>query len=100
MDCWSNAGTFERKVFLIAKELLDSQAKLLSFIFDPSTPRLSRPADELLTMARDLSSSEQVLVSLCVDLWCEGAGTRVNDLLCLDEKNLKKALAAIAKWSA
>lgn len=100
MECWKNADSFERKVFSIVQELMADQPMLLSFLFDLDFPRLRYPADELLRRAQALSSGERVLVRLSVDIWCEGAQLTVNELFGLDQKNLHKALHAIAKLSS
>lgn len=99
MECWSQAVGFERRIFNISSEVLKFRPELLRFVFDVNTPKLRLPAEELLSAARGLSSGDRVLVSLCVDLWCEAADVKVRDLLRLDPENLKAALIAIAKWS-
>ena len=47
-------------------------------------PRLSAPVDELQQLARGLSRSDNFLVRLSIDLWCEQGEALIVDLFDLD----------------
>lgn len=98
MDSWEGADLFERRAFALSVELLGPYcSKLIDFIFDRRSPRLCCSVEKLLTEAHVLSRGENILVRLCVDVWCGEAGVTVNDLLALDPANFERALKVISK---
>src|ERR1700722_5325782 len=69
---------------------------LLDFFFDPNEPRLRRLPEELLKESAVMSSGEDLLVRLALDLWSGSGDARVWELIeILDEENFIYVLRAL-----
>ena len=95
MEIWKNASTGERKQFLAISTLFGGREELLSWLFDPSSVRLRFPADVLKKNCRGMSSGDQVLIKIAIDLWCEQGGVKITELQSLDCHLRGRVLKAI-----
>ena len=59
--------------------LLANDPKILRFLFRPGVESLWAPAEDLLWESGVLSSSEQILVRLALDIWSDEGGARLWD---------------------
>ena len=76
--------------------LLDTNTRLMKFLFDLKNPRLRLPVDKLLAESKILSRGEQLLISAAIDIWCESGGfnfaAAINHL---DDTNMSRLVRAI-----
>ena len=76
--------------------LLNTESRLMKFLFDFSKPRLRCPVDELLQQARSLSHGEQLLVAAAVDIWCkQGKLDFAAALNVLDDTNMSQLIRSV-----
>lgn len=76
--------------------LLNTDARLMKFLFDFSKPRLRLPVDELMQQTQGLSRGEQLLVQAAVDIWCgEGNFKFAAALNTLDDTNISRLIRSI-----
>jgi hypothetical protein len=68
----------------------------MDFIFDNESPRLRLSAQELLCKAKGLARSDQILIRLALDLWCDEPFVGVSELFELDPEPLRQVLAALS----
>ena len=61
--------------------LLANDSMLLDFLFDPSRRHLAAAPADLLFEAGVLSSGQQVLVRLALDIWDGSGGSHVIDII-------------------
>jgi hypothetical protein len=84
VEVWEGARDSERKQFLAISMVFGGRKDLLSWLFDPTIARLRFPAEVLKKNCRGMSSGDQVLIKIAIDLWCEQGGARITDLQSLD----------------
>lgn len=87
----------ERRLMAAIFVLLRNHKKLIPFIFDVNEPRLAGNPVDLVFESGVLSSGEQVLVQLVLDLWDNAGETRLQDVIqILDIDSFSCFLRAIA----
>lgn len=96
MKCWTKATNSDLRLFQIFASLVGQESSLLTFVFDPKTPKLRLPADELIQAAQGMCSHDYLLVKLTVELWCEQGKLQVHELLSLEEPLFSRTLVALA----
>lgn len=93
---WETATVSEQELCIAMTKLFATNDKLLTFVFDKDEPRLRAKPHQLVTEARSLSSGENVLVRLALDIWNDTGGVRITELLSrLDPTNFHNAIAAL-----
>ncbi len=76
--------------------LLANDPKILRFLFAPCSQRLCAPANCLLEDAGVLSSGEQIMVRLALDVWSDEGGTSLWDVInVLDEVRFEGFMLAL-----
>lgn len=95
MKCWVSAGRAEKKQFEAISIITLRCPYLMDFLFHPLRPELKNSADELLNEARGFSSTDYLLVKLCLDLWCDQGKFKVHELFKLEPDIFKQALQAL-----
>ena len=70
---WQNAEDAELKVARSIFLLVDSDPRLLEFLFDPKKLRLRKRAGVLRDEAWMFNDEEQLLLRVALDIWC-GSG--------------------------
>lgn len=61
--------------------LLNSDERLLQFLFDHQKVKLRESPAQLLDEAKTLSACEFLLISIAIDIWCGEASTPINKIL-------------------
>ena len=95
MQTWKNASQGDLRLFNKISVLLSSHPQLINFLFDKKEARLSASPDVLLNQAQGLSSGEQVLLKLSIDLWCGQGGCLVSELFDFEHFIMPKLLRAL-----
>ncbi len=76
--------------------LLESRPGLLCFLFYKDHLRLQAPADKIISESGGLSSGEQILITIALDLWCASGKTNIYDILTtLDDRNFMNFIKAM-----
>lgn len=96
MIYWENACELDKELFFIIAQLLKKHSYLLNFIFDAKKPRLKASSSEIMEWAEELSSGENLLIRLALDIW-DGSGNVLLLEICknLDEQNFNSILTTI-----
>ncbi len=95
MQTWKNASSSDLNLFSKISTLLSQHPELLNSLFDKSEARLSTAPEVLLKKARGLCSGEQVLLKICIDLWCGQGGCLVNELFDHEDFIMPKLIKAL-----
>ena len=97
MQCWSEACRAEKKQFEAISTIVSLNPHLLGFLFDSARPQLKCAPQDLLCQAKGFSSSEYLLVRICLNLWCEQGQLEVHELFNLDPDLFKLTMTALAQ---
>ena len=97
MKCWDSAGSSEKKQFEAISLILNNYKNLLSFLFDPHSPKLTNSPVNLMRRARSLSSTDYLLIKICLDIWCEQGQVQVYELFNLEPELLNLTLLAFKR---
>lgn len=98
MKCWPKVGRVERKLFEAISHIFKSYPYLLDFLFDPDVAKIRALPEELISQSESLSSGEDLLVRVALDLWSGGGNACVWELIeILDEQNFNNVLEALSK---
>lgn len=81
MSNWKTASRSDLRLRKAVETLLFNHSNLLSFVFDSDQARLRRSVDELLSESKCLSSGEQTLVRMAIDLWSEYPCCHISSVL-------------------
>jgi hypothetical protein len=93
---WPGATESDGRLLSIIGHLCSRHLYLLDFLFDPDEPKLRRSACELLEEAAVMSSGEDLLVRVALDLWSGSGNAHVWELFeILDEGNFINVLRAL-----
>lgn len=93
---WKTCSEEEKRLANIMHLLFKSYPELEQFLFNPETPNLNEPPEDILTQIGVFSSGEQILIRVALDLWSGEGGTRLYDMIYrLDDHNFTKVMAAI-----
>lgn len=95
MEVWEGASVEEQKQFLAISILFGDRKDLLSWLFDTSRARLRFSAEALKRNCRGMSSGDQILIKIAIDLWCEQGGTQITDLQSLDSNLVRRVLKVL-----
>lgn len=94
MKCWDSACLSEKKQFEAISLILHHNQNLLKFLFDPHSPKLLDSPVNLMRQARHLSSSDYLLIKICLDIWCEQGQVQVHELFNLEPDHFNLTLNA------
>lgn len=98
-NCWSPNDTDEcDKILFQALSLLYGRKNehLLHMLLNPNLPRLIAPAEAIKGSSRALSSGEQLLIRIGLDIWDGSGGIHFNELYqTLDPFNFQKILLVL-----
>jgi hypothetical protein len=93
---WESVGKTELKLLEAIRILFSQHPYLLEFLFDPLEPKLRLAPEELLEDGYGLSSGEDVLVRVGMDIWSGSGDARIWELMeILDDQNMKNVLLAL-----
>jgi hypothetical protein len=93
---WSPRLISENILLQAMCQLFKKHPNLLKFTFDPHRPELRESPDELLQQARALSSGENVLVRIAMDLWNQSGDVRLWEVIeRLDTGNFHAVIATL-----
>jgi hypothetical protein len=93
---WESASTGDQRLRTIIFHLLDSDKRLMDFLFDPEKPRLRKRAGVLKEDAWCFSHGEQILIRTALEIWCGSGHVFLWELLeSLDDRNLRRVLKGI-----
>lgn len=93
---WDTVSLSESHRLEAVAILLDTDTRLMRFLFDFRRPRLRCSAEELLQQVQSLSRGEQLLVAAAIDIWCgEGKFNFATALNTLDDINMSRLVRAI-----
>ena len=97
MQLWQSANQHERLQWDVISRVFRNDQYLMGFFFDPNKPRARLAPVELLREARDLSSGEELLVKVALDIWSGAGNAKIWQLIeRLDESNFCAVLEALA----
>ena len=82
----------DRKRYQLIATMLERHPKLLEYLFNPTKPELSAPADELLK--NPFSGGEKILIKAGIAFWNEGAHLELMELQRLDSDAELRVLKA------
>ncbi len=102
MATWDvvDRDTYNRR--LIIEELFRADDRLLEFVFNPVKAELRTSAQNLIKEGRSLSSGEQLLIRVALDIWSGEGHATVGDLLTvIDYSRFEDVIWAMksARWS-
>ena len=93
---WPRATKTDDRLLSIIGHLCSQHLYLLDLLFDPNEPRLRRAPEELLEESVNLSSGEDLLVRVALDLWSGSGNARIWELVeVLDGGNFINVLKAL-----
>jgi hypothetical protein len=93
---WERATKTDRRVYRAVSLVLTKHPYLLKFLFDPVEPRLRLAPEELLRESAHMSSGEDLLVRVALDLWSGSGDAHVWELIeILDNENLLNVAQAL-----
>jgi len=93
---WENGSKTDLKVLRAVSIVCRHHPYLLKFLFEPDRPRLRALPEELLKEAVGLSSGEDLLLRVSLDLWSGCGEARVWELIeLLDDRNLLQVVQAL-----
>ena len=93
---WENATKTDARLLKCISQVFAKHPYLLKFLFEPDRPRLRLIAEDLLTESRDMSSGEDLLVRVALDLWSGSGEAHVWELIeILDDQNLLNVVGGI-----
>lgn len=93
---WETATVGERMLLQAMERLFKNHHELLTFVFDPSQPKLRRAPTTLLAETQALSSGEAVLVRVALDLWNQTGEVSLYEIIeRLDYENFEAVTAAL-----
>jgi hypothetical protein len=95
MNSWQHASETEKMQFEAISTFLIHRPELISFLFDTGEAKLDSGPDKIISRSRGLCYSDQVLVRLAMDLWCDHGQISVHELFSLDFNIFESALSAI-----
>ncbi len=98
MLLWKNADESDKFLFSLIAGLLEKHSYLIDLILDKDRPRLKDTSENIKQMAFTLSSGENLLVRLALDIW-DGSGGVLWTELChhLDERNFNLVIQTLIK---
>jgi hypothetical protein len=89
----------QNQLITCAHLLVQSDERLLQFIFHHKECRLRGSSEELLDEAKALSHGEYFLVQAAIDLWNGQGGTRLSDILDnLDDDHFLNLIRALLHY--
>jgi hypothetical protein len=93
---WKNASTSDQHLFTAIARLFRNNPQLLEFFFHSSEPQLAFPCKKIKQLARSLSSADELLVRMALDIW-NGSGTiHFNEIHeKLDDHNFTNAILTL-----
>ena len=95
MQNWKEASDFEKIQFQAILGFLSHRPQLITFLFSPLHPRLREAPEKIVFNSGDFCSSDQILVRLALNLWCNHGPISVHELFGLDSEVFANALNAI-----
>jgi hypothetical protein len=96
MHTWKNASASDTKMFAAISISLKKHPHLINYLFEKHRPRLSDAAENILEASFALSSGENLLIQIALDMWSGSGGTNIYDMLTvLDDQNFVNVLSAL-----
>ena len=93
---WKTATKTDQRLLEIIGHMFCKHLYLLDFFFDPNEPRLRQLPEELLKESAVMSSGEDLLVRVALDLWSGSGDARVWELIeILDGENFVYVLRSL-----
>lgn len=69
---------------------------LIDFLFDPARPRLRIASGQLIRKSTSLSSGEQLLIRIALDIWNASGNVKIRELFnTLDQEDFENVLLAL-----
>lgn len=97
-NCWNpeTVADGDRILFEALSLLYGRNEKLLHMLLNPDLPRLIVPSEVIKTGSQSLSSGEQLLIRVGLDIWDGSGGIHFNELYqTLDPYNFQKILLVL-----
>ena len=97
MQSWQNASSSELVFGQAVARVFRNHPNLLDFLFEPERPRLRCAPEDMLRQIRGLSSSEQILIRIALDIWSGSGNAKLWQIMeTLDDGNFANVLDALA----
>lgn len=96
MEVWLDAEDSDKQTFKTINILFSKHPYLLKFFFDPNKPRIKYEPLKMIRASYGMSSGEQVLIKIALDIWSGGGNAKVCQILeTLDDANFINAINAL-----
>ncbi|MBF0316483.1 MAG: hypothetical protein HQK52_23910 [Oligoflexia bacterium] len=93
---WSDACDSDKISYEALSMLYGQNENLFHFLMNPDNPRLTATSDRIKYNSGVLSSGEQLLIRVGLDIWDGSGGITFNELYQkLDEKNFQKIILVL-----
>ncbi|MEI6811049.1 MAG: hypothetical protein WCK60_03325 [Candidatus Nomurabacteria bacterium] len=93
---WNDADESDKILYKALSSLYAHNENLLHLLLNPDCPSLMTSSDGLKLYCKALSSGEQVLLRIGLDIWDGSGGIHFNELYeTLDDKNFQKMLQVL-----
>lgn len=93
---WEHPNVTDFVLLQAMRRLFARRPDLLTFVFHMKEPRLRRSPQILMKEARALSSGENVLVRVALNLWNQSGSVGLHEIVeRLDETNFENTIAAM-----
>jgi hypothetical protein len=97
VDTWRHAKPSDHHVFKVVALIFHNHPELLEFFFEKERPRIRFQAIEMRRHAAGMSSGEQLLLRVALDVWGGSGNAKIWQLIeTLDSGNLANVLKALA----
>ena len=94
---WAKATKTDLRLFESISILFTNHSYLLDFIFDPDAAKLKFNPEVILRGSVDLSSGEDLLIRIALDLWSGSGEAKIWELIeYLDDQNFDQVLKALS----
>jgi hypothetical protein len=96
MEVWLDAEDSDKQIFKTINILFSKHPYLLKFFFDPNKPKIKYEPLNMIRASHGMSSGEQVLIKIALDIWSGGGNAKVCQILeTLDDANFTNAINAL-----
>jgi len=96
MENWKEASEGDIKLLNALTLLYSAKEDLLHRVLNPRHPRLVAPSEKIKYESGVLSTGEQLLINIGLDVWDRSGGINFCDVYqCLDDNNFQNVLRAL-----